>query len=273
MAENWILYLKFVVIIALAYFLIRGILRNWQLRRFYRKLKSAVPISANNQKGDYVSFSGILTLANMKTPVSKQSCGYWGLIIRAVFQTKEKKPGKGMQTHRPVIYKNESDQLPLIVANQKQLVHLAMNNPLQYMVNMNLKRSKSSKVPVEEAKSFVKPKYKKFEVDEYWLPEKVRLQLWAVVTDTNKNCISVSTGNNSEIPTLIYNGDKKSVFRKFTLRFIILFMLILFSPLAMYWLITVDPQSISDTNMLVAEVSALLVGYALYRIGRIHFVR
>lgn len=273
MDDNWIFYLKIAVIVVLTYFCIRGILRIWQLRRFYRTLKSAKPISANSQKGDYVSFDGVLTLPTMKTPLSKQPCGYWGVIVRAVFQTKRKKPGKGMQTHRPVIYKTESDQLPLLLSNRKQLVHLVVNEPLRFMVNMKLKKSKSTKVPFEEAKPFVKPKYRSFESNEYWLPDKANLHLWAVVSDTNSNCMSVTSSQDPKIPTMVYHGDKETVFRKFAIRFFILFVLILCSPLAIYWLSIVDLQSISKTNMLIAEATAVLVGYALHRSGRIHFVR
>ena len=273
MDEDLILYLKIAVVVVLIYFWIRGLLRTWQLQRFYRKLKKAVPISANSRKGDYISFSGVLTLPAMKTPVSKQSCSYWGLLVRAVFKTKQKKPGKGMQTHRPVIYKAESDSLPLLLSNAKQIVHVLIDNPLHFMVNMGSKKTKNSILPPKEAKPFIKPKYKSYEVDEYWLPEKAVLHLWAVVTDVNKNCFSVSSGTNPKVPTLLYHGSKKSVFRKFSLRLFVLSMLILWVPIAVFWLFTIEPQSMSDRHLLIAQAFILFVGYILYRVGRIHFVR
>ena len=273
MDESLILYIKLAVIVILSYFWIRGILRTWQLRRFYRRLKSAQPLSSKTEKGDYISFSGVLTMPTMKTPNSQQSCGYWGLIIRAVFKTKRKKPGKGMETHRPVIYKSESDNIPLLLSNKKQIVHLVLNNPLHFMVHMLSKKTKKSSLTIEEAKPLIKPKHKSFEVDEYWLPEKAILHLWAVVTDANKNCVSVSSGSDPKIPTLLYHGSKNKLFSKFLLRFLILSMLLLWVPVAGFWLFTVEPHFISERNLLIVEAMIILIGFALYRIGRIHFVR
>lgn len=273
MDENLIFYIKISLSIILFFFWIKGSIRIWQLQKFYRHLKQAKPLSTSSQKGDYITFSGILTLPPTTTLFSNKPCNYWGMFVRAVFKTKQKKPGKGMQTHRPVIYRDSSDKLPFLMSNHKQIVHVLLDNPLHFMVNMLSKKTIQKTLTIEEAKPFIKPKYKSFEIDEFWLSENSVLHLWAVITDISNSVITVSTGTDHKIPTMLYQGKKQSIFNKIKFRFIILLILIISVPVTIFWLFSVAPYAVNQTGLLITEAAALITGFALHRAGKIHFVR
>ncbi len=271
MDNNWQLYVKISLIAILIYFLVKAILRIMQLSQFRRTLNSATPVSSNSKKGDYIHFSGTITLPSTKTPLGLVPCMYWGIIVRAVFETRKKKPGKGLQTHMPIIYKAESDQLPFLISIKNQLLHLVIDNPMRFMVNIHSKNLKSKTMPIKEVQSLIK--YKSYDIDEYWLPENAVLHIWAFISDINNNCISISSGDNPKIPTLIYCGDKKSIFKKFNLRIITLYLLILWSFIGIYLLTIFINNNFSNTLSIALEIFILIIGYALYRYGKIHFVR
>jgi len=273
MGEGLDFYIKIVISAILFFFWVKGGIRIWQLQKFYRRLKRAKPLSANSQKGDYVTFSGTVTLPATSTPFSNEPCSYWGIFVRAVFKTKQKKPGKGMQTHRPVIYKALSDKLPFLMSNDKQVVHVLLDNPLRFMVNMLSKKTTQESLTVEEAKPFIKPKYKSFAIDEFWLPENAVLHLWAVITDISNSIITVSTGTDHKVPAMLYHGNKHNIFNKIKFRFIILLVLLVSVPGTIFWLFNVAPYAVNQTGLWAAEAAALIIGVMLHRTGKIHFVR
>ncbi len=273
MGSSWIFYLKIVVIVLLLYFWARGVTRLWRQARFKRMLKKSVIVSASTQKGDYVNFNGVLTIPATQLPISGKSCGYWVIVIRAIFKAKVKKPGKGVETHRPVIYRAEFDKIPLIISSKDQLVHVVMDRPSQFMANMQSEKLKSMVIPLHEAKPLAKAKYESFETDQYWLPEKAFVSLWATVVETNKNCISVSSGENPKIPALIFHGEKESVYNKLSIAIFVLLMLVIMAPMAIFFLVNMSVSETGAINMLIAEVSVLLAAYILYKTGRVNFVR
>jgi len=272
MVEGWLLYSQYGLILILLYYLVKGFLRRIKLKTFYRTLKKARPVSQKCKEGDFVHFKGKLAMPEMKTPYSQNSCSYWGIIVRAVFQTKAKKPAKGMTTHRPVIYKSESDQLPLMVSAKPNTIQIAIDKPLRFMVNMQTKESTSSELNIAEAQAVDKPKYTSYEYSEYWLPKNAVLNVWGVVSAINDSCISVSSSDKPKIPTLIYQGSLKEVFKKFKFRMLILLLFIVYCPFTIYLLLNAISSMKSELGLIVLDLIAMTIGIVLYRVGKIDFV-
>ena len=173
-------------------------------------MSKASVLSRSSKPGDYVRFSGVLSLPETKTPFSKKSCAYWATTVRAYFQTKQKSPGTGMNTHRPVIHRSQRDYIPFIVNDTQHTVLVQFPENSKRMLNMKQKSTESSSVP-ESIKEVAKPKYKKYLVDEYWLPLKAMLIVFGTVQSANKNCITLSGSDNEHHFPLIFFGNSKEL--------------------------------------------------------------
>ncbi|MBF0264235.1 MAG: hypothetical protein HQL46_03120 [Gammaproteobacteria bacterium] len=277
MDREFVVFVNYVVIVILFIFFIKAFLRSLTLRKFYLKLQTAASITDQISNGDYIFFSGRLAMPQMILPVTKKRCGYWGATIRAVFQTKAKKPGKGMKTHQPVIYKEESEQLPLLLTSQNKaqnkLIHIAIDKPMRFMVNLKSKITESKQIPIDAAKEFDQAKYTSYKTSEYWLPEKANLQVWAMVTGNNNGCTTVSCANDVDTPTLIYHGDKNGIFKRFRFRLLILFVLMIYAPFAIFIIHRANFSFNSANYLFILDILMLMIGFGLYRIGRISFVK
>jgi len=272
MDDFWYVF-KIIIVVIMVVYSIASLRRLIKIRKFYSRLRNAHSITSKVKVGDYVKFSGVLRLPAQESPCGKKSCGYWGIVIRALFKTKAKKPGKGWQKHRPIIYSAESNAMPILVSNNTQLVHLAMENPLRFMINLKSKKRSTLTPPIEEAKLLQKSKYKSYETTEYWLPFEPTLHIWGVVADVGKNCVSISNSSNKKLPVLIQYGDDKKMLTNMTNRLMILKFLLVYTIAVVIYMLKLETFELPESFMYMSGILAVILAIALYRKSEIAFVK
>lgn len=228
-------------------------------------LINASSLSKNSEVGAYVKFKGGFTGDALKTPVSNQSCSYWSLVIRAEFQTKKKKPDKGMQTHNPVLYKASSDELPLLISDGSQIIQLMLDNSLAIMSNPSYTKNETITIPVSEIQDLVKPKYKKYISEEFWFPVDSDVTIWGYILGRNKNSVLLSNGEDKIHPPLMILGDESQLHQEFSRANRFCLYLLIWSVFQLYslwtWLPDIDHILIS----ILLCGSFFVVSYVIYR--------
>ncbi len=188
-------------------------------RRKHRSLSNAPLLSATAEVGDYVQFHGHLVLTATETPFAKQKCAYWGATVRAEFTTKKPRPAKGMQTHQPVIYKKDRDDLPLLVADDQLTVQLGFTNNIAVVLNYQTKETRSKIPPSAEIAELAKPKYQTYVVRESWLPQDTPMALWGIIDSANKNCITLAGAKDQQEskqqPAFAFHGEASQLLAHF----------------------------------------------------------
>ncbi len=244
--------------------------------RFYLKNKKLVSyitkapaLSSSVKEGDYVQFQGKLTLPETHTPFTQLKCSYWSVIVKAEFQSKKKKPAKGMQTHRPVIYKENADDLPLLVTNKIHTVQLGFMNNVDVIFNLNKNESTVKKPPNEEIAKLAKPKYNKYIIEEYWLAENSQITLWGTVESINKNCITLAGFKNEKQPPMAFHGMAKTLtntLKRKSGSALLLSLVILFSITALwFWL----PKRLDEFYLgMTAIITVIILFIMKYRIAK-----
>ncbi len=96
--------------------LVRTASRN---RGLARLVDSAPALQPTSPEGTFVKLEGELTSPKGRTPFGDQPCSWWHSQVKVVFQSKAKKPGRGLVTHKPRILIDSAEAMPLIVENPR----------------------------------------------------------------------------------------------------------------------------------------------------------
>lgn len=202
MAQTILYFLLLALILICLLSCWRGMVRLWLQLRMQR----APALTSTSQPGDYVRFCGYFCGDRKSTPVSNQPCDYWSVRIRAEFRTRKKKPQKGWQTHRPSIYKANSEKHPLMLSNGKQMVQIVVKNTFYMIRNLRRQCSKHRKVPMAELQHKVQPRYQRYLVEERWCPPLQPVVLWGYVVDGHKNCTLIGGHRRGQAPAIVFIG-------------------------------------------------------------------
>ena len=203
----------------IGYIILRSFLEQLKVNKMGQELKGTKSVSNDTKVGDYVQFSGKLSTPELMSPIERRKCGYWYLIVRGVFTSKKKKPSKGYQTHKPVILKKGSEDVPFVVSNGETSVQFAFKTHKDLIFNLNKSTKQSTQSPWFEGKDKVakevwKAKYKKYESQVFSLPRKADITCWGKVIAATSNSFILAESKRSEQPTIIYNGFKGDFFSR-----------------------------------------------------------
>ncbi len=226
------------------------------------KMHKAAYLNGQVKVGDYIHFQGSFSLPETQTPFNKVNCVYWGVVVRAVFTTKMKKPGKGMQTHSPVIFKDNNDHLPLLISDGKQVVQLGFANNIEALVNLNSTTTISNEPPSDAVKALAKPKYQHYSIEEKWADKTTRINVWGTVNSVNKNCVTLTANKKDKSGFMVFYGDSSLLLETLVKKrrdTILLFTWLIIMSAVAAALLPVLP------NLVVQIISAVVMaGFTLY---------
>jgi len=175
---------------------------------FYR----AKSITDNLTKGDYVHFQGEVKMPIIKSPIFNKACVYWKTFIWASFESKRKKPNKGMQEHSPLLDVKESEIPPLIVSHSSYLMHINFSRLSSVMINLDRSEDREKKPPNETVQKLAKDKYKAYRIHEYRLPNNANVAVWGKIDSIDKNLINIVGSKDIKHPCFLYNGNGSKVY-------------------------------------------------------------
>jgi hypothetical protein len=242
--------------------------RLWKNKRLTKSLQNAKPFCKDSTEGDYVVFEGILKMPEVKTPFTNRACGFWATIVRAEFKSKKKKPQKGEDTHRPVIFKDSFDSVPLLVkSDENTLFHLNFKNSFKAMLDLECRQINQPTPFSDEIKAVAKPKYQKYIADDYWLSQSAKLTVWGRLVNSNQTCTDVSDSPNATEPSVIYNGRRDALFSVFRSKR-------LYSLLFYVWLLFVGVSFWSWMMLLPNILTYVLSGFVFGLVSAlyVHFI-
>ena len=207
--------------IVVVIFLVLFVWAQYKLLRFARgkrALSHGIGVArklGNNKIGETVHVPGRIVYPNdQKTPIGEIPCSYYKCDVRAEFVAKRKKPAKGEKTHKPLIYTESADEKPLIVSNNTHTVHILSDSASNVTINLNKNEKSFHTPPNQTIQAVSKPKYKKFNVTEYWLPQNAQVEVIGTIVDINGNCVTLSRHSKKKAPFLISTDSIASLFQK-----------------------------------------------------------
>ncbi len=105
--------------------------------------------------------------ASCRLPFSRSECVFYAASVIAEWQTKQKKPGKGMETHRKPIF-TEYSSLEMALVGKEGGVHVRANDLRKDWLLLRTKESSQTHCPTE-ARAQAASKYKTYQLTERFL--------------------------------------------------------------------------------------------------------
>ena len=164
--------------------------------------------------GDYIHIQGNVKMPTIKSPFFNKQCVYWKTYIWAWFETKRKKPEKGMQEHSPLLEVKESEMPPLMVSQSGFLAHIDLSRLSSTMLNLVRKEDRQTSPPNEATAKLAKEKYKAYRIHEYRLPNDASVAVWGKVDSINKNLVTIVGSKDSKYPCFLYNGNASAIYHR-----------------------------------------------------------
>ncbi|CAH9067387.1 hypothetical protein PSECIP111854_04093 [Pseudoalteromonas sp. CIP111854] len=177
--------------------------------------------SSSLKVGDYIRVQGNMRMPAIKSPFFNNICVYWRYYIYASFESKRKKPNKGMQEHNPRLDVQESHTPPFIVAQSNYLIHIAFTDISSALINLTASKNIRKKPPNEKAEQLVKDKYKAYRVHEYRLPINADVAIWGKVDSINGQMINIVHSSDDNHPSFLYAGSALAVYWRFIERILL----------------------------------------------------
>jgi len=169
--------MKWIVFLAILVFIARSFLKtlsSGRLLKIQRLHLGAAPAFDPGLVDCYVRFQGRVESPNaFDTPLRRRACVFFQSRVFAEWQTKEKKPKKGLATHRKTLYRQESPAQPIKLANTLGEVYV------DYSL-LAVEKGAANRLNQAKVKSFICPevcrdqadaKYKTYVATEQWLKQ------------------------------------------------------------------------------------------------------
>ncbi|MDH5676847.1 MAG: hypothetical protein OEZ06_32325 [Myxococcales bacterium] len=187
-----------------AFFLISRSLRKLgRLRRTNATMLETPELSAQSPVGSMVKTAGRITHPATTTPYGKRSASYWDAEVCAVFQTKKKKPAKGIETHRVLLDRMSSEDLPLIITSTAgDAVHLCFQGPRATMKHLNTNQDDHASLP-EALRDKAKPKYESYSLRERYYPPGEKVTVLGKLADRNAGCMTLTDPDDAAVGALV----------------------------------------------------------------------
>ena len=173
-------------------------------RRFSALVKSASNLRPDTPEGTYVQVEAVLTSPKGRTPFSDQPRSWWYSTVKAVFQSRAKRPGKGMETHKPRIHLDTADALPLIFEMSGLTLQGLFADMGQVLIYPRHKTSTFMRAPSDVIE--VKSKYDSYETDEYWLARDANMVMCGTVAASSDRLVTVSRDAHEDRPPMLFEG-------------------------------------------------------------------
>jgi hypothetical protein len=198
--------LIWIIIILLLILFIRLYLRNNGLKKTKLHLID-IPAFDNGLIDCYVKIRGSIKSKNTFTsPISKAPCAFYNVKVLALWQTKRKKPAKGMEEQKKVIFNTSSPrtQLEIYEVEGKEIVNIDISEFLEepkYLL-MN-KTTESRQYPQICKTSSNNKKYKKYKILENWCSYANKIVVYGKLIKTNEGLLSIKTTKLAAYPSFI----------------------------------------------------------------------
>ncbi len=198
-----------IVIAIILTLLIIGFIKRFRQTRLLKKIKQHllnVPRFDNGLIDCYVKVSGQIKSDNLYfSPISKTPCAFHLTKVLALWKTKAKKPGTGMEEQKKVIFKQVSGltQLEVISNQSKEIIHIDLAQFAEQPASLLHERNRVSSICPTICQHAVQAKYKQYRVLENWYSQADRVIVYGKLTKSHDGLLHLKPTELEAFPSLI----------------------------------------------------------------------
>lgn len=187
-----------------AIFLVRSWAEHRRLDTRRRHLRGA-PAFDPTLVDCYVRFLGRVEMPNTEvSPLRRRPCVFFLSRVYAEWQTKLKKPKKGLATHRKTLYRQESPPKPIKLANARGVAYLApgLLAGSEGTRRLNREKSESPDCPAICAGQ-AQDKYKTYAAADQWLANGDTVAVYAKLERHEQGRLTLAATGNPSYPSVL----------------------------------------------------------------------
>lgn len=199
----WITILLGLFIIGFIYFY----LKTQSLKKIRLHILN-IPAFENGLIDCYVKIRGSIKSKNaFSSPISKQPCAFYMVKVLALWQTKRKKPAKGMEEQKKVIFQTVSPQTQLELydgeGKDKDIVHVDMSEFLEKAKIFLMDETTESRNCPEICKTLYNHKYRNYKILETWCRHANKIVVYGKLVKTHDGLLSIKPTELAAYPSFI----------------------------------------------------------------------
>jgi len=200
-----------IVIIIVVIMLIIGFIRLYLKTRFLKKIREHlfnIPAFDKGLIDCYVKISGRIKSENaFSSPISQVACAFYIVKILALWQTKRKRPAKGMEEQKKVILKTVSPfpQLEIYEGryNDIEIIHVDISEFIEKANYFLMDETSESRNCPDICKEVYNHKYRKYKILETWCRHDDKVVVYGKLVKTNDGLLSIKPTELAAYPSFI----------------------------------------------------------------------
>jgi hypothetical protein len=167
----------------------------------------------------YVKFVGKIETENQfKTPFTQKNCAFYNSRVIAHWETKKRKPNKGLEKHNKILFDDKSSVTELEMVNNKGRIYVNIQK-FAAKGELNLHSSDSTIQSCPECCSNkINRRYRQYQVLERWCSHLDKVIIYGRIVTTTGRLSIVPTGL-LEFPSLLLVGNTRVKIRDLTYHF------------------------------------------------------
>jgi len=195
------------ITIVVALFLLVIFFVIYRKTRFLKKIRQRllnIPAFNSNLFDCYVKVNGHIKSDNaFRTPISNNHCAFYMVKVFGLWDSKKKKPAKGMEQHQKLIFSTVMPLTLLEVSKGKDIVHVDMQEFLDKAdFLLHSKTLHSTNCPAA-FQSVAREKYKRYQVVESWCSHAEQVVIYGKLVKTNEGLLCMKATELETFPSFI----------------------------------------------------------------------
>jgi len=201
-----------IVIIIVLILLVIGFIRLYLKNQFLKKIRLHLVNIPAFDKGFidcYVKVSGSIKSENaFSSPISQVRCTFYIVKILALWQTKRKRPAKGMEEQKKVILKTVSPLTQLEISdgryyNDIDIIQLDMSEFVEKANCLLMDETTESRNCPKICKNLYNHKYKNYKILESWCCHADKIVIYGKLVKTREGLLKIKPTELAAYPSFI----------------------------------------------------------------------
>jgi hypothetical protein len=195
-----------VVVLILLVIIVISFYRKTQSLKKIRQRLLNIPAFDSDLFDCYVKVSGHIKSDNaFRTPISNNHCAFYIVKVFALWETKEKKPAKGMEQHQKLIFNTVMPSTLLEVSKGKDIVYVDMPeffDKADFLLHSQTVESRICPA-VYQSVAVAKKKYQKYQVLESWCSHADQVVIYGKLVKTHEGLLCMKPTELGKFPSFI----------------------------------------------------------------------
>jgi hypothetical protein len=201
-----------IVIVIVLIFLVIGFIRLYLKNQLLKKTRQHllnVPAFDKGLIDCYVRVSGSIKSKNtFSSPISKIPCAFYLVKVLALWQTKRKKPAKGMEEQKKVIFQTVSPLTQLEISegtyyNDIEIIQVDMSEFFEKANCFLMDETTESRNCPDICKKLYNHKYRSYKILETWCSHADKIVVYGKLVKTHESLLKIKPTELAAYPSFI----------------------------------------------------------------------